>query len=363
MVQTAVFGAHALEMRALDLAVVPIGVDRQPRVAGFNRWKCRPGSKVVAKWAEEHPTANIGVMPGLCGRGAVAFDCDSIDAAEEFQNRFGKSNLRVVTSRGQHLWYDKVSHKLPGNLRKFGLNIDIKAGTQITIAPPSLHESGHVYALADGCDWAALNHLNELNLDALNALIDKRSPAPKLADFRDVNHMRDGSRKLWINDRLCASAWSFGGESEMLEWALILNAEIGTAHRNGPLEVEEVVTVVTSVWRDRLTGKIENWNGIGSMFKRSRIELDHLMNLDHKSGGNAYALLHVLRDEHSARCRRGETFAITPKAMADAQVMRGWTRETYEKVRDLLLKAGLLKLVTKFAENNLEGRRAAQYSL
>jgi hypothetical protein len=57
-----------------------------------------------------------------------------------------------------------------------------------------------------------------------------------------------------------------------------------------------------------------------------------------------------LRIAHSAACRRGETFCITPKAMAKADVIPGWTRERYETARDLLLLSGLVEKVADLKE-------------
>jgi hypothetical protein len=161
-----VFATHAPVMRAKGLAVLPIGPDRKPHINSFNGTRYRPGEKIVGRWAEQFPDANIGVLPGLCGKGAMVADCDTFEAADEFQDRFGASDLKVRTRRGIHLWYGKAPFRLPGNLKKFGLEVDLKTGNQIAIAPPSVHESGHIYRL-DGCDWDALHKLRSLKADRL----------------------------------------------------------------------------------------------------------------------------------------------------------------------------------------------------
>ena len=91
-------------------------------------------------------------------------------------------------------------------------------------------------------------------------------------------------------------------------------------------------------------------------------EIDELCRLNPKTGPDAFMLLMRLRIDHSARCRRGETFNITPKAMVRGDVIHGWTRERYEKARELLLLAGFIEKASGF-KNTRDGRAGAQYRL
>lgn len=354
--QKPVFGAHALAMLDLRLAVIPIGPGRKPYVSGFQRWRKRPGVTAISRWVEGHPQANIGVLPGLCGRGALVADCDTLEHAEAFQNLFGQSELRIRTNRGLHLWYRKESERLPGNLRKYGLDVDFKTGTQIAIAPPSIHESGHIYRL-ENCDWSALQCLRPIDIDALREYTGKSSSSEKWP----LNTVpRDGSRGLSLNDHLVKRAWRFSTFDDMLADAHDFNA--ATLDPRGPIGDDELSQRAGAVWRDLQTGKIEKWEGADSMNKRHRFEIRRLCELDAKHGPDAYAMLLVLRDEHSARCRRDETFALSPEAMAGAGVMFGWTKERYRFSRDLLWRAGFVECVSKFV-NSANGRSAAQFKL
>jgi len=47
--------------------VIPIARNREPYVTGFNRWSRPPGRRALDRWAEQHPRANIAVVPGLSG--------------------------------------------------------------------------------------------------------------------------------------------------------------------------------------------------------------------------------------------------------------------------------------------------------
>jgi hypothetical protein len=72
-------------------------------------------------------------------------------------------------------------------------------------------------------------------------------------------------------------------------------------------------------------------------------------------------MLQKLRLAHAARCRNGKTFAITPKAMAAAGTLPGFTHKVIGACRDILLDAGFIELVT--ARKAGAKRQAAQYRL
>jgi len=102
---------------------------------------------------------------------------------------------------------------------------------------------------------------------------------------------------------------------------------------------EQVMETVRAVWRDYKIGKIEKWAGVESKDKRRRVKFEVLASIDSNAAPLAYVLMDRLRDEHSARCRRGETFALTVRSMAAAQVIPGWGWHKYDRACKLLLRA------------------------
>jgi len=122
------------------------------------------------------------------------------------------------------------------------------------------------------------------------------------------------------------------------------------------------MAVVRAVWRDRETGKIEKWSGMPSRDKHRRIVAERLSLLDPKAAPLAYMLIERLVDEHGARCRCGETFALSVRAMAEAQVIPGWSWRQYDRACKLLLRAGLIEEVSEYVDTD-DGRVAAQYRL
>ena len=349
-----VFAENALELHRHGLCVLPIAPDRTPRVRGFQKWKRGPSLQTLTKWIGEYGNSNIAIIPELSD--VIVADSDDLSQDADIEKLLGKTPLCVRTSRGRHRYYRQTSVRLPSDLRKGGLNVDLKMGNSLVIAPPSIHELGVVYAL-DGCDWSAKKDLPPINADALKCFLERSRDATCI---RRNWHLRDGSRVQWLNDRLCSDAPYCETLDEVLDKACTLCAEL---EENGfpPLDHSEVLKTATKVWRDVAAGNIQprsQWRGSA---RSIRSAIDHLCHLD-KRGADAVVLLLKLQAEHMARCRRGETFCITPVAMAEHQVIPQWTRERYEKARNLLVKAGWVTVVSAFKQTR-GGRKPAQYAL
>jgi len=350
-----VFGRHGDPMATLGLAIVPLGQDRKPLVAGFSKWSHRPSQHVVALWARKFPDANVGILPGLSGLWVA--DVDDAEQVREVEGLLGPTPLHVITSRGAHLYYARPCERLPGTLRRYGLNVDLKAGNSVVIAPPSIHESGHVYCHKDA-DWSALENLARPDIERLRHFLKRKSGGSPANDRR---HMRDGSRKQWLNDELCRHAPWCESFEELLDKARTLNSELPDRGHE-PLAEATVMDRAKKVWADLEAGKLEKWVGSAGIAKVQKAEILTLSNLDPKGAGDAVALLTILRIAHGARSRRRETFFITPQSMSRNDVIPGWSWKRYMRARDLLIAAKLLEKVSSF-QLTRGGRRGAQYRL
>jgi hypothetical protein len=361
-------------MRRAGYAVVPAR-GKEPIRKGYRKWRHAPGLETVAKWAEKDPDADIVYVPGLSrakpgGDGIVVVDADDELACEQVIELFGDTPGRVRTRRGQHFQYRDSGFgfgKL-SSLKAFGINADVKHGNSIVVAPWSRHEKDPAFIYSwEGCDETIIRELPPFNGAVLQRLIEKSMP-PRLdasaaqGETHKKTTLRDGSRKLGINDRLVAIVFSVSSEAELLERAFKINEEIGRTDQRGPRTADQVMETVRTVWHDRESGKIEKLAGVESKSKRRRIEFDLLNSIDPKTAPLALVLLDRLRDEHSARCRRGDTFALTVRSMARAQVIPGWGWSKYDRARKLLLRAGLIEMVSQSFQA-ADGRSAAQYRL
>ena len=350
-----VFGRHAEHMAGIGLAVVPLGHDRKPLVAGFNKWSHRPSKHVIAGWARKHPDANIGLLPGLSG--VWVADVDDADQVNDVEDLLGPTPLHVMTNRGEHLYYAKPCERVPGTLRNQGLNVDLKAGHSVVIAPPSIHESGHRYHHKDA-DWSALGDLPRPNIERLRQFLKRES---ERAPANNSREMRDGSRKQWLNDLLCKHVVFCDTFNELLDKARTENSELPNWGHE-PLDDATVIDRAKKVWDDLQAGKLEKWIGSTGIAKVRKLEIMRLSHLDPKGMGDALALLTTLRIEHGARSRRGETFCITPHSMAHHDVIPGWARQRYMRARNLLIEAKLLEKISSF-QFTRGSRRGAQYRL
>ena len=338
-----IFANHAPAMRRAGFAVLP-AAGKRPIRSGFSTWRYMPSISAVEKWAEREPGADIVYIPGLCqtargARGIVVVDGDDEEACGRVVELFGDTPGKVRTRRGQHFLYRGPDFDLGkvSSLKAYGLNADLKhgqAGSGIVVAPPSRHEKDRTFAYAwDGCDETVIRDLPPFDVKSLRRLIgDQQSkPKPRLK-------MRDGSRGLWLNDNLIRHVCHCDTFDDLLEVARGVNASLADSAVQ-PLDDGEVVERAKAVWADCRAGKIEKWAGGPGVQRVHLVEMEALERIDPRRAPDALFLLLKLRAEHAARCARGETFAISPTAMAQHQVLSGWTRDRYAAARDLLLQA------------------------
>ena len=345
-----IFADHALRLRWHGLAVLPIGFDKRPLINSFNKWRVPPSVKTVKQLSSKFPNANLAFLPGLSGpKGLYIVDVDDAHQEHEVETLFGTTPVRVLTSRGVHLYYRNFEGSSSGTLRKNGLNVDLKAGNSIVIAPPSRHESGAIYRHGEGSDWSALERLPTPNLEALKRLLRQRQREP----FTRQRPVLKGKRHVTLNGTLCAHVWSVDTFDDLLDFARTQNDAYLP-----PNDDAEVVRLARDVWEARQEGRIQRYHR-----RTTGKGTDELLTLCRMAGGvegsQAFALLTVLTALHSARCRRGETFSISARPMAEAQVIPGFTEFAYRRARNLLLKVGLIELVAEA----IPKRQAAQYTL
>lgn len=258
-----VFAAHAPPMRRVGIAVLPAR-GKEPIRRGYANWRSAPGLKTVERWADKDPDADIVYVPGLSrtkpgGSGIVVVDADDEIACERVLELFGDTPGKVRTRRGRHYLYRDPSFDFGklSSLKPFGLNADVKHGNSIVVAPWSRHEKDPSFIYAwDGCDETVIRDLPPFDEAALQRLIEKpthtlsyRSPARGEAHARTT--LRDGSRKLGLNDRLVAIVCSVSSEAELLERAFKINEEIGHADLRGPRTIDEVMETANGMARSR----------------------------------------------------------------------------------------------------------------
>jgi hypothetical protein len=319
----------ALHLYDLGLAVIPAPADDGKSVKGtmanFQKWRKRPPRWKTEELFRRHSGANIAILPDLCRPRLVVADCDSDEALDEGVKRYGHSPVLVRTPRGSggHLYYrapeDEVRQR---NLRSSeGLAIDIKAGPgAVVIVPPSVRPlSGRPYAFVRG-GWEDLASLPEFPLTT------KESRAG-MADGK----VREGSRNNHIFKELLQHAGRYGCDG--------LGGMEGVAHLinkrdcEPPLPWDEVIRTAASAWKKHSSGN--NWVG-----QRRRAVVPEPVLAALGDSPEALALWAHLRLWHEGLRTR---FAISPKPMAEAGCILGWSAKRYRKARDVLVERGFLR--------------------
>ena len=165
------FASAALEMRAMGLAVMPVGGNdgKSPMITGFTRWRGPPAVATVQKWLPRFGAANIGIS---CGPSRIAvIDVDDANLLERVLSTYGDTPLIVRTARGYHCYYRDTNHTSSMQLRAQGLAIDVKAKGGFVVAPPSLIPGRSASYQFERGDWIATRRLPTLAMDALARLI------------------------------------------------------------------------------------------------------------------------------------------------------------------------------------------------
>lgn len=134
------------------------------------------------------------------------------------------------------------------------------------------------------------------------------------------------------------------------------NDDLFDKHGIKKLTDDKVIKICKAIMSDIEKGKIVRMHGLRGTALTDADEVRRIMTMP--NGDGALAFLMLLRAEHGARCKRGETFMLNVAAMVEARTMGSWAAPKYRNARDTLLAAGRIKQVTPASSC-----RAAKYVL
>jgi hypothetical protein len=111
----------------------------------------------VAAWWQRWPDANVGVRTG----DLVVVDIDGIAGARalaqlEGTHRRLPPTRRVLTARGEHLYFHADGHAVGCSAGVLGPGLDVRGRGGYIVAPPSRHASGHHYTWTAAHDVAPI---------------------------------------------------------------------------------------------------------------------------------------------------------------------------------------------------------------
>jgi hypothetical protein len=126
---------------------------KKPLIAEWqNHASCDP-AEIQALWLR-NPTANIAIATGS-GSGIFVLDVDGQQGSDALLRWHAgglqiSDTLRVQTGRGTHLYFSwPTSTVVRNSASKLAPGLDVRGDGGYVIAPPSVHETGHVYTFSN----------------------------------------------------------------------------------------------------------------------------------------------------------------------------------------------------------------------
>jgi hypothetical protein len=327
------FAESAIDLYRRGLAVLPCPGDdgKSPKgaVRGQGKWKCRPPIAWLEKMVQKHGDANVGILTRLSNITVV--DIDNPDHVDVMVARCGDTPLKTATpSGGVHLWY-RANGERETNLREEGLDVDVKA-KGVVIAPPSYRFStGKPYCFMSG-SWDDLPNLPTVRPGSLPVIEENTMPGDQVESLRAI---KKGRRNTTLFKLLLRQVQFCADQDALMETAKSINRNCEPV-----LPDAEVVRTVDSVWNMEQSG--ENWAGKEAKVVFSASEYSILM-----ENSDALLLWGFLKMMHGGR---SEPFAVSPKGMAESEVIPGWGIQRYRSARDWLMDYGFLTVVHEGGE-------------
>jgi hypothetical protein len=322
--------AHVLA--GCGLAVMPVGgADGKEPLVTWGRWKRPPGHSAIDKFIRQFPGADIGVICHLSNITVVDVDDPALVGAMLAQ--CGDTPLRLSTPRGGvHLVYRHGGEQ--SAVRLDGMAVDVKAVGGFVLVPPSVRRAGphagKCYDFICG-SWDDLPHLPKVKTGSLPLAVQAgKDDAPAGQSLHLLQAVGEGRRNTTLFKTLLRVARHCDDVDALVDVAEGLNEACLP-----PLPASELVRVAQSAWSYEETGK--NWAGKGA---RVVVTAGHLEIL--ATNVDALALCLLLRMNHGARA---EPFAVSPKAMAEANLIPGWGPKRYSAARAWLVAQGFLVVV------------------
>ncbi len=308
-------------LRYLDLgwSVVPLwwvengrcacGGDHDERDTGKHpiiRWtpyqQARPTREEVEAWWGRWPRANIGIVTGAVS-GLVILDIDPRHGGDESAPDLGLRDYPTVTAitggGGWHLYYRHPGVPVPN---KVGIapGVDVRGDGGYVVAPPSIHRSGQRYVWESGYEPSE-HPIASLPNGLLERILRGGEPAE---DFDLQEILRHGVPEGERNVTMARIAGHFLGKGHDPLAVLSRCLDINRRHFLPPLGSDEVVKVVSSIWKKERDGREGSQTR-----KRRRPQATELVELAlataqlwHTPSGEAFATVehHHLRIRDSA---------------------------------------------------------------
>ena len=363
------FASDALQ--CVDLSLIPIPIEPGTRKPLVNHWTGWKNNKAVAR-TETHikkfPTANLGIVAKQSN--IVVLDGDNAQANTALKH-LSDVQIMIESERGLHVYLDAKRTPEQVNFRKYGIEIDMKGANDcdFVMAPPSLHhKSGKPYKHVGHGDYNArfelpiytpsISHhlIEELNGSHAKAEIaakeypdrEQAKLEQQLSSFENgprsprrsamEGPYYEGERRNTLNDRCCAALRPGSTFDDLLKFGRHDNA----TYANPPQSEDEVIEIVSRVWKDRDKLKPNN----KAQISRDKLLFDKLQKREYGNGlliMGYIKFLDFIIEKNRYRVLNGETFLVMPEPLKENFPELYWmTKKQIRTATERLKDAGLI---------------------
>jgi hypothetical protein len=260
----------AKSLSQMGLQVFPARYKDKIPLVKWREYQNQSSSHMLKQWFNNRGNINFWVLTGRQS-GYVVVDCDSAEGDKWWRDQIGDeimdATAQVKSSKGTHYWFkipDDWEKPIPGWACKPGkddehdIQFDFRADEGGVIAPPSVHESGHVY------QW--IRDLSEAQ-QAPPSMLDGTVRANKPATSGDADETTTGtggqtrsmlSRLLeqppggegsGRNDWLARVAGHYAKIFHNQEDLYLTQVELANRMMGTPLDEDEFTKTIESVWK------------------------------------------------------------------------------------------------------------------
>jgi len=135
----------ALEYLEMRFSVIPVKrSDKKPYLKSWKEYQDRiPTEEEVERWWTLWPNANIAIITGKVS-GIIIVDADGPIGIQWMADNLQKTTVYNQTYKGVHGVYKNPKDAVIKNMVRLAPEVDIRGEGGYFIAPPSVHQSGHI---------------------------------------------------------------------------------------------------------------------------------------------------------------------------------------------------------------------------
>lgn len=206
---------NAQQLHQQGFQVVPAPPRQKLPMIAWKKFQAQPITDVdIVRLFPTTGQQNYFIIAGRQSR-LIVVDCDN-DAAEAwFRERIDLDTAVVKTRQGRHFWFripDDWLDRVPGSwsVHHEKFQADIRGEGGGVIAPPSMHESGHVYTWERG-----LEHLSVAPPELLDGTLRAEAPRKQSVSSVGETKAKDGTVRSMLST-LLADPPAEGGRNDWL---------------------------------------------------------------------------------------------------------------------------------------------------